>query len=69
MLAWKVIRGPTETPEGGYSVFVLVSNANKQNTWVEELLFKHFNDAYQMNREIDETMEPIKVKDWREQLI
>lgn len=67
MLAWKIVNGPKEV-DNYYVISVLASNTDKNSTWVEDLYFKEFNHAYQFETEVLNSMEPVEIDDWRNEL-
>ena len=67
MLACKIVNGPKEV--GNYYVItVLASDTDKNHTWVEDLYFIQFDHAYQFETEVINSMEPVKIDDWRNEL-
>lgn len=67
MLAWKIVNGPKEV-DNYYVVSILASNTDKNATWVEDLYFLDFNNAYEFETEVLNSMEPVEIADWRNKL-
>lgn len=67
MLAWKIVNGPKEV-DNYYVVSILASNVDKNATWIEDLYFLDFNNAYEFETEVLNSMEPVEISDWRDKL-
>lgn len=67
MLAWKIVNGPKEV-DNYYVVSILASNVDKNATWIEDLYFLDFNNAYKFETEVLNSMEPVEISDWRDKL-
>lgn len=61
MQIWKVERGPEELPNGGYVIFAMVTENDKDEYWTEQFYFSEFNDAYKFCEELKTKMEPMQI--------
>lgn len=61
MQVWKVERGPEELPNGGYLVFAMVTEDNKDDYWTEQFYFREFDDAHEFCKDLKTKMEPIHI--------
>lgn len=61
MQIWKVERGPEELPNGGYVIFAMVTEDDKDEYWTEQFYFREFNDAYKFCEDLKTKMEPIHI--------
>ena len=61
MQIWKVERGPEELPNGGYLVFAMVTEDDKDDYWTEQFYFGEFNDAYKFCEDLKTKMGPIHI--------
>lgn len=61
MKVWKVDRGPEELPNGGYVIFAMVTENDKDEYWTEQFYFSEFNDAYKFCEDLKTKMEPIQI--------
>lgn len=61
MQIWKVERGPEELPNGGYVIFAMVTEDDKDEYWTEQFYFREFNDAYKFCEDLKTKMEPMQI--------